>query len=124
MSDTDQNEGWEWCFVEIMGHRSHWGKQREIEKFGSKFMRVDVPIDGDPAGKWETHLYSGAAIFCLTPATEDMVMKRNKPYMRPSPLQIEDHSDDEQTEEDDRPDHCQTADSICHYPNCVCVNPG
>jgi hypothetical protein len=33
---ASEADGWEWCFLEIMGHRSHWGRSREEERFGSK----------------------------------------------------------------------------------------
>jgi hypothetical protein len=43
VSDALQDEGWEWCFLEIMGHRSHWGRARQEERFGAKMIRIDVP---------------------------------------------------------------------------------
>jgi len=64
------DDGWEWAIVEIMGHRKHFGRIREVEQFGAKMMRVDVPTDGDPATKgWTTHFYTGASIFSLTYTT-------------------------------------------------------
>lgn len=86
------DDGWEWCFLEVMGHRSHWGRSREVEKFGTKMIRIDVPIDGDPIVKgWKTHHYGGPAIFCHTPTDEATVMRENKPYERPSRLRLEYH---------------------------------
>src|SRR5882762_5568855 len=80
-----EEEGWEWCFLEIMGHRSHWGRCREIERFGAKMVRVDIPIDGDPAvNGWKTHFYGGPSIFSFSPTDEQTVLKRNKPYAPPS----------------------------------------
>lgn len=78
-------DGWEWALVEIMGFRKHWGRIREVEQFGAKMLRVDVPIKGDPvANGWETHLYGGSSIFGLTPTDEASVMQANKPYESPS----------------------------------------
>ena len=37
----------EYAVVEIMGFRKHHGRISEVERFGSKMLRVDVPIDGD-----------------------------------------------------------------------------
>jgi hypothetical protein len=75
------DEGWEWAIVEIMGHRSHACRAREVEKFGAKMIRVDVPLKGDPATNgWETHFYGGASVFSYTPTDEASVMKINKPY--------------------------------------------
>lgn len=85
---TTEPDGWEWCFLEIMGHRSHWGRSREEERFGSKMIRIDVPIEGDTAKGWTTHYYGGSSIFSYSLVTEDLVMKRNKPYAPPSRLAI------------------------------------
>lgn len=78
---------WEWAFVEVMGHRSHVGRVCEEVKFGAKLLRVDVPIfegwSQDPGAdkpndqkllRYETHYYSGAAIFSLTITNESSVM--------------------------------------------------
>ena len=45
---TGNRTGWEWMLVEIMGHRTHWGRSREEERFGAKMLRIDVPVKGDP----------------------------------------------------------------------------
>lgn len=75
------DDGWEWSIVEIFVHRKHAGRTREEERFGSKLLRVDIPIDGDSAANgWETHYYGGASIFSYTPTTEETVMRINKPY--------------------------------------------
>jgi hypothetical protein len=76
-------EGWDWAVVEIMGHRTHAGRIREEERFGSKMLRVDVPNEGDPAKGWTTHFYGASAIFGLRYSDEATVMKANKPYVSP-----------------------------------------
>jgi hypothetical protein len=79
------DDGWEWAIVEVMGFRKHVGRVREVEKYGAKMLRVDVPIKGDPvANGWETHLYSGSALFGVTPTDEASAMKANKPYEPPA----------------------------------------
>lgn len=114
---TPEADGWDWMFVEIMGHRSHWGRTREEERFGAKMLRIDVPVDGDPAKNgWSTHLYGGPAIFSITLTDEASVMAKNKPYepaarrllVAFSPVASEplmhddmDFSDDEGAEQDD-----------------------
>lgn len=56
------------AFVEIFGHRSHYGAIAEVEQFGAKMLEVR-DID---TGK--THIYGGSAIFSLTVLTAaDMV---------------------------------------------------
>lgn len=103
----------EWCIVEIFGHRRHAGRGREEEKFGSKMLRIDVPSLELPhvgAGEqgagmewtiagWETHWYPGSAIFSFTLTDEDTVMRMNKPYEAASryrlPAPVSDIDDDD-----------------------------
>jgi hypothetical protein len=97
------NDGWEWMLVEIMGHRSHWGRAREEERFGAKMLRIDVPkittfVRPDPTGpavrldppkiEWVTHYYGGASIFSYTLTDEATVMARSRPYEPPARLLI------------------------------------
>ena len=60
-----ESDGWEWAVLEVFGHRRHAGRIREVEQFGAKMVRVDIPIFdaapalGGPAGtqlpaRWET----------------------------------------------------------------------
>ena len=85
----DDCDGWEWAFVEVMGHRSHAGRCREVERFGIKLIRVDVPINGNPATNgWKTHFYPGTALFSYTPTDQDSVMRENKPYERATPYRL------------------------------------
>lgn len=74
-------DGWEWAIVEIFGHRTHAGRTREEERFGTKMLRVDVPVRGDAAAHgWSTHYYGGAAIFSFSLTDEASVIRANKPY--------------------------------------------
>lgn len=94
--DAHDDDGWEWALVEIMGFRKHAGRCREVERFGAKLLRIDVPIKGDPvANGWETHFYSGASMFSYTPTDEDSVMRANKPYESPSRYRLPAPVDDE-----------------------------
>jgi hypothetical protein len=91
---SDSN-GWEWAIVEIFGHRRHAGRAREEERFGSKMLRIDVPVKGDPAANgWETHWYGGASIFSYTITDEPSVMRANKPYEAPSTYRLPAPEDD------------------------------
>jgi hypothetical protein len=79
-----EDNGWEWMRVEILGRRTHYGRVREEERFGSKMMRIDVPIDGAPAEKgWRTHWYGGTSIYGFSLTDEASVMAANKPYESP-----------------------------------------
>ena len=61
-------------------------------------MRIDVPLQGDPSVHgWETHFYSGSAIFSIAPASEAACLKINKPYQAPSRLALT-YTDEDETE--------------------------
>jgi hypothetical protein len=105
---TAEPDGWEWMLVEIMGHRTHWGRARQEERFGAKMLRIDVPVKGDAAvNGWSTHYYGGASIFSFTLTDEATVMKRNKPWDAPSRLTFS-PIDDEPDEEQDSA-YCETS---------------
>lgn len=76
-----------WACVEIFGHRKHYGRISEVERFGAKMLRVDVPIAPpapllDQAERFETFVYGGGAIFSVTPMTEEAARRwlaQNRP---------------------------------------------
>ena len=74
-------DGWEWAIVEIFGHRTHAGRTREEERFGTQMLRIDVPNRGDAeAHGWTTMYYGGSAIFSFALTDEASVIRINKPY--------------------------------------------
>lgn len=76
--------------VEVFGHRKHYGRIKEVDRFGAKMLRVDVPTRSSAPllgedEQFETFIYGGSAIFSLTPMTEEAARKwaeaeRPKPY--------------------------------------------
>lgn len=99
----------QWACVEIFGHRKHYGRITEVEKFGAKMLRVDVPLAAaapllaEPE-KFETFVYGGAAIFSVTPMTEEAARKwsdagRPKPWQSLARLP----PPDDRYDDDDRP---------------------
>lgn len=70
----------EFAIVEVFGHRRHVGRIVEVERFGAKMLRVDVPTDGDFEKGYTTHFYGGASIFGLTPTDAETVRRSNEPY--------------------------------------------
>lgn len=62
-----------WALVEVFGHRRHYGRVTEVEKFGTKMLRVDVPTEAPD--RFETFHYGGAAIFGMTEMTEEVCRK-------------------------------------------------
>ena len=109
MSDVDgvqaaipADDGWEWAVVELYGHRRHSGRTREEERFGAKFLRIDIPNKGDPAAHgWTTHFYGGAAIFSFTLSDEATCLRLNVPHASPARLSLPALSDPD--EDDDGP---------------------
>lgn len=98
--EAPESDGFEWARVEIFGHRCHWGRAREEERFGSKMLRIDVPIEGDPAAKgWATLFYGGSAIFSYTLTDEPSCMRANRPRAAPSRLALAAPDDDDDGEE-------------------------
>ncbi len=95
------DEGWEWGIVEIFGHRRHAGRCREEERFGTRMLRVDVPIKGDPSVGWTTHFYNGSSIFSYSLSDERSVMRANAPYAPPHRLTFEEPQPDGDGELDD-----------------------
>lgn len=81
-----------WALIEIFGHRRHWGRVSEKDLAGARMLRVDVPVDGDPAKGWTTHLYGAAAIFSLSFVDEATVLENNRPW-QPFVLMVPDRSD-------------------------------
>ncbi len=109
MIEFDPEESEFWGLVEIFGHRKHYGRIKEVERFGTKMLRVDVPTataapllgEGET---FETFLYGGNSIFSLTPMTEEAARKwaeteRPKPYQPLGRLPAPNYDGDD----DDRP---------------------
>lgn len=59
----------QWAIVELMGHRKLVGRVSEVERYGSKMPRIDVPL---PGGEFATQFYGGSAVYCESPTTEEV----------------------------------------------------
>ena len=70
----------DYAIVEIFGHRRLAGEVREVERYGTKMLRIDVPIDGDFGKGVNTQYYGGGSIFSETPCDLATVQKMNTPY--------------------------------------------
>lgn len=81
VSESKPFEGW--AIVELMGHRRIGGRVSEQEMAGTKMLRVEIP--GDDATTYATQFYGGAAIYCLTPTTEEMARAAAR-ASRPEPV--------------------------------------
>lgn len=77
----DAFEGW--AILELMGHRRLAGYVREQEIAGAGMLRLDIH---DQDRGVITQFYSPAALYCLTPTTEDIARKLGQ-RLRPAPVQ-------------------------------------
>src|SRR5688572_24728142 len=93
----------EYAIVEIFGHRRLAGRVMEVERFGAKLLRIDVPTEGDFAKGFTTQFYGGASLFSVTPTDLASVAKMNKPYEAPrlyhAPADPDDPAGDEPPDE-------------------------
>lgn len=61
----------DWAILELMGHRRLGGLVSDVEMFGARVLRIDVPHATAP-GKFSTQFYTPASLYCLTPTTEEL----------------------------------------------------
>lgn len=92
-----------WAAVEIFGHRKHVGRITEVEQFGSKMLRIDVPKSDLPDAEFVSHFYGGASIFGITYVDEATARKLNRPYTSPYLAQLQSPDDDPFDPEDQNP---------------------
>lgn len=60
-----------WAILELMGHRTRAGILTEIERYGQKMARIDIPFGPGP-GEFTTEIYGGSAIYSERPCTEEV----------------------------------------------------
>jgi hypothetical protein len=69
----------QWAVLELMGHRRLAGKVTDAVIGGGPFIRIDIPTKD---GKKTTQFYSPAAVYCITPTTEEIatvIAKNSEP---------------------------------------------
>lgn len=69
-----------YAVIEIFGHRRLAGRIMEVEQFGTKMLRIDIPEKGKFELGFTTQMYGGASLFSVTPCDLATVEKINKPY--------------------------------------------
>jgi len=75
----------EWAILELMGHRRLAGKVTDASILGGALLRIDIP---GKDGKFDsTQFYGPAAIYCLTPTTED-IARAMAVNLKPEPVAI------------------------------------
>lgn len=79
----DAYEGW--ALVEQMGFRRTVGKVREVEIYGTKMLRLDVPIP-DKLDDFTTQFVGGPSIYQITPLAEDVALEMVRSQADPRPV--------------------------------------
>lgn len=59
-----------WAILELMGYRQRGGYVKDVEMFGGKLLRIDIPV-----GEGITEFYGCASIYALRPCTEEVARK-------------------------------------------------
>lgn len=71
-----------WAILELMGHRRRAGRIAEVEMFGGKLLRIDIPTaDGEV-----TEFYGASSIYSLRPASEDVARRAAEGMGDPRPV--------------------------------------
>lgn len=78
MSDKTNFEGW--ALVELFGHQKIVGYASEASIAGGAFLRVDVPKQDKTTDF--TRYYGAAAIYSISPVSEEKRRKRNDACFR------------------------------------------
>lgn len=94
---TEAYEGW--AMLELMGHRQRIGIIKEVEAYGGKMLRIDIPLK-DFSGEnseFASEFYGIASVYALRPISEeiarDYVKRSGDPRpVRPVDYRIEDKS--------------------------------
>lgn len=97
----------QWAIIELMGHVKIAGHVTEVEMFGSKLGRVDIPT----GQTFTTQYFNGSSLYRLTPTTEEIaraVAARNQPapvyqweLSRPKQIEASDFTDSDDDDDSD-----------------------
>lgn len=85
-TDDDAKFG-TWAMVELFGHTRLAGYVSEFSIGSASYIRVDVPKVGSTVPEPFTKIYGPAAIYCITPCSEEAV-KVALLEIKPRPLSI------------------------------------
>lgn len=80
-----------WAIVEQMGFKKRVGKISEVEMYGAKMLRVDLPVFGDDAAPrsitgWITEFAGGPSIYNITPVSEEVGINLARERGDPRPV--------------------------------------
>lgn len=70
MSGEQEFEGW--AILELMGHRVRGGYVKDVEMYGGKLLRIDIPVGAKPE-ETVTEFYGCNSVYSLRPCSEQIV---------------------------------------------------
>jgi hypothetical protein len=71
-----------WAILELLGHRQRAGLVREVEMFGGKMLRIDIPAEGGDI----TEFYGASSLYAMRPVSEEVVRDIMKRSADPRPI--------------------------------------
>jgi hypothetical protein len=95
-----------YAIIEVFGHRRLIGRVFEVDRYGAKMLRIDIPKDGDFALGYTTQYYGGGSLFSETPCDLEMV-KRHYARLRPPVAQLAHRNPFDEDEHDDTNEYDQ-----------------
>jgi hypothetical protein len=87
-----------WAVLELMGHRQRAGYVKDVEMFGGKLLRIDIPVETETT---VTEFYGCSSIYALRPCTEQIARDHVKrSYDDPRPVRPLDYREGERKQID------------------------
>lgn len=85
-----------WAVLELMGHRQRAGLVKDVEMFGGKLLRIDIPCNDETT---VTEFYGCASVYSLRPCTEEIARRHAKETYGgdPRPVRPVDYRDPDRT---------------------------
>lgn len=98
-----------WAILELMGHRQRVGRISEVEAFGGKLLRIDIPTEAGDV----TEFYGASSVYSLRPISEEIARDHAKRYGDVRPVRpVEYRVEDQRTSRETAPDHDPDFDEV------------
>src|SRR5882762_3136389 len=80
-----------WALVEQMGFRKTVGKVSEVEMYGTKMLRLDIPPPDGGEDGWTTRFCGGPSLYQVSPLSEEVALDAIKRQADPRPVRPTDY---------------------------------
>jgi hypothetical protein len=85
-----------WALVEQMGFRRTVGKVSEVEMYGTKMLRLDIPPPNGGGEEWTTRFCGGPSLYQVSPLSEAVALDMVKDQADPRPVKPTDYRIEDQ----------------------------